>query len=668
MPRLLVALALFGASFLVDPLASAGAPTFEESVSMRSTWGPRISPDGQWIAYTVREVDWDENTYRSQLWLADTRTGEARPLTFGGASAFAAEWDPHGRWLSFARSTGGESQIHLIDPRGGEAWAMTAEQEGVGGFTWSPDGRRIAFTRAEESPTKDREARYFQVDEPGRANNIWLVDVPDRLGGERPKATRLTEGTAVSIGGLAWSPDATQIAFSGTDAPEYDWSTSDIYVVEVADEVRAPRKLFGQPSPDYGPMWSPDGTRLAFITSNASEYFYYTNTDIAVVPLTGGDATILTRAFDEKPSLVAWPRSGALFFSASDRTASHLYRVDPDRLEITRVTQPSDGIYGSYSLTPDGRRLALSGGAPNQVSEILWTALPDFRPRKVTNQAADWAKFTRGNYEVVSWKSRDGETIEGVVIKPSNFDPTRKYPLLVQIHGGPQGIDRPVPYPDRTYPTQQFLQKGAIILRPNYRGSAGYGSKFRALNVRNLGVGDQWDVESGVDHLVSLGWVDPNRVGAMGWSQGGYISAFLATASSRFQAVSVGAGISDWMTYYVNTDIHPFTRQYLRSTPWDDPEVYRKTSPISYVNQAKTPTLIQHGENDRRVPIPNAYQLYQALQDRGVPVEMYVYEGFGHGIGRPKEQLALLEQNYRWFCRWIWGEEDPKLPGRTEEL
>lgn len=175
--------------------------------------------------------------------------------------------------------------------------------------------------------------------------------------------------------------------------------------------------------------------------------------------------------------------------------------------------------------------------------------------------------------------------------------------------------------------------------------------------MRNLGVGDAWDVLSGVDHLLGLGIVDPTRMGAMGWSQGGYISAFLTTNTDRFAAISVGAGISNWVTYYVNTDIHPFTRQYLEAVPWDDPEIYAKTSPMTSIANAKTPTLIQHGEFDRRVPIPNAYELFQGLQDRGVDARLIVYKGFGHGINKPKERLAALWHNYQWFSRYIWNEE-----------
>ena len=242
-------------------------------------------------------------------------------------------------------------------------------------------------------------------------------------------------------------------------------------------------------------------------------------------------------------------------------------------------------------------------------------------------------------------------------MKPENYDPSKKHPLLVIIHGGPTGISVPAPIASYVYPVAQWLAKGALILMPNYRGSAGYGEAFRALNVRNLGVGDAWDVLSGVDELIGRGLVDADSMGCMGWSQGGYISAFLTTNTGRFKAISVGAGISDWMTYYVNTDIHPFTRQYLKATPWSDPEIYAKTSPISTIQQASTPTLIQHGEFDRRVPIANGYELYQGLQDVGVPVKMMVYKGFGHGITKPKERLAATWHNWQWFGKYIWGEE-----------
>ena len=249
--------------------------------------------------------------------------------------------------------------------------------------------------------------------------------------------------------------------------------------------------------------------------------------------------------------------------------------------------------------------------------------------------------------------------IEGVLTKPADFDPSKKRPLLCIIHGGPTGIDRPTLMSSGYYPADIWTARGALVLRVNYRGSAGFGEKFRQLNVGNLGVGDAWDVLSGVDHLIKLGDVDPSKVGCMGWSQGGYISAFLTASSDRFAAISVGAGISDWATYYYNTDITPFTIQYLGKDPVADPAIYQKTSPISYIQKAKTPTLIQHGENDRRVPIANAYELREALEDRRVKVEMVVYKGFGHGITKPRSVRAVAQHNLAWFNHYIWTDPLP---------
>jgi dipeptidyl aminopeptidase/acylaminoacyl peptidase len=278
-------------------------------------------------------------------------------------------------------------------------------------------------------------------------------------------------------------------------------------------------------------------------------------------------------------------------------------------------------------------------------------------PERVTRMTEETADWDVGRREVVQWPSQDGATIEGVLLKPQRFDPAKKHPLLIVIHGGPTAISRPARVYGYVYPVQQWLSKGAVILMPNYRGSTGYGEGFRALNLRNLGVGDAWDVLSGVDSLVEQGFVDTERMGAMGWSQGGYISAFLTTTTDRFKAISVGAGISNWMTYYLSTDIHPFTRHYLEATPWDDPDVYAKTSPMTYIRDARTPTLIQHGELDRRVPVPNAYELFQGLQAVGVETRLVIYKGFDHGLDKPKEHLAAVWHNWQWFARHLWGEE-----------
>jgi dipeptidyl aminopeptidase/acylaminoacyl peptidase len=388
------------------------------------------------------------------------------------------------------------------------------------------------------------------------------------------------------------------------------------------------------------------------------------NGQIHKIPADGGKSIRMAEDFDEDIRIIDWNSSG-IYFTAWRKTKRHLFRLDPDSGK-TKVFATTPSYIWSVSFSKDGKTVAISGQDPTTLSEIYKTPLTNYNPVALTNFTKQIKDWNVGTSEVVTWKSKDETDIEGVLHKPHDFDHKKNYPLFVIIHGGPTGIDYPAVETGYVYPILQWLEKGAVIFMPNYRGSAGYGEKFRSLNVRNLGVGDMWDVMSGVDFLIEQGFVDPEKMGAMGWSQGGYISAFLTTNTDRFRAISVGAGISNWMTYYVNTDIHPFTRQYLKATPWDDPEIYAKTSPMTNIKQAQTPTLIQHGEFDRRVPIPNAYELFQGLQDVGVEAELIVYKGFGHGISKPKERLAAMWHNWIWFAKYIWNEE-VSLPLKKEK-
>jgi dipeptidyl aminopeptidase/acylaminoacyl peptidase len=490
--------------------------------------------------------------------------------------------------------------------------------------------------------------------------HLWTVELPTEPTGGAPEAKRLTEGNTFSVGGFSWSPDGSKIAFSAQKDPDLISSDSeDLYVVSLSDKVV--KKIVSTPGPDSDPKWSPDGKKIAFETAAGAKYYYYTNVRIAVVPAEGGTPQILTEAFDEDPGMIGWGPDG-IYFAASQKTSAHAFRLNPTTKAIEKLSAPEHLSAVSFSFSKDYKTVAYRAALENEYAEIFTASVNPWQAKKLTAMGDQLKGLTLAKREVISWKSADGTTIEGVLYTPSHLDLKKKYPLLVVIHGGPTGVDQPIVNADRYYPIERFVAKGALVLKPNYRGSAGYGEKFRALNVRNLGVGDYADVISGVDSLIAKGWVDKDRVGSMGWSQGGYISAFITASSDRFKAVSVGAGISDWSTYYVNTDITPFTRQYLHATPWEDAEVYKKTSPITYIAKARTPTLIQHGENDRRVPIPNAYELRQALEDRGVPVKMVVYKGFGHGITKPKQQRAVMEENEKWFGQYIWGESLASTP------
>jgi dipeptidyl aminopeptidase/acylaminoacyl peptidase len=631
------------------------APLVDQILSLKRAGSPEISPDGRWVAYTVRETNWDDNAYETEIWLADVSTGASRQLTNGKKSSQSPAWAPDGSKLAFISDRTDKRQIYLISPQGGEGEALTSLEDGVSSFAWSPDGRTIAYTATEPKTAaiKDREKKYgeFQVvEQDHRMTHLFTIDVATR-------ATRTLTSGSFTVGSFSWSPDGTSIAFDHRINPELkNGSTADISIVTVPGA--AVRKLITQDGPDQRPVWSPDGTRIAFQTSMANPAYMYMNSVIATVPASGGAPTVLSASFDEDPQIVDWKASG-IFFAASAKTYSYLYRLDPSTRTVTKLPAVDQTVNSSFSLSKDGDTIASLRSDARTMSEVYVVSGLSRTPqeKRLTDLNAQTAGWPAGTLDVVSWKSQDGATIEGILHKPADFDPAKKYPLLVVIHGGPTGVSRAVPFTSTIYPIDVWVPRGVLVLEPNYRGSAGYGEKFRALNVRNLGVGDAWDVLSGVDSLIAKGMVDPARVGTMGWSQGGYISAFLATHdASRFKAISVGAGISDWMTYYVNTDITPFTRQYLKATPWDDPDIYAKTSPITYIKQAKTPTLIQHGATDQRVPLPNAFELYHGLQDNHVPTKLIVYQGFGgvgHGPSKPKSNRATMDHNVEWFDQYF---------------
>ncbi|MCL7936655.1 MAG: S9 family peptidase [marine benthic group bacterium] len=635
--------------------AEVPGPGFEEVLGLEGLGGYALSPDGRSVAYEVRSTNWEENRYDREIWLWREGREAIRLTRSPKGTSRAPAWSPDGRWIAFLSNRDEKQQIHLIRADGGEAMTLTSHEEGVNRFGWSPDGARIAFmaSEPEDSLSKQIDERYgaFSVEDdyPGRTH-LWVVDVD---GDSASEPRRLTEGLEFSVTGFDWSPDGTRIGFGHEPEPSIS-ARGDISVLDVASGTVTP--VVTGPGSEGGFEWSPDGEWMLYSSAGSDTTSdYYLNSRLWKIPATGGEAIPVAHDLDESLWSYWWTEEG-IFVTAWQGTRRPVFRIDPTTGEHREFASEPDRING-LRFSDDGRTVLISGSSPTSLSELYRTTLEDWRPGRITDFSSQIDGWEVGSSEVIRWTSQDGTEIEGVLHKPADFDPTRRHPLLVVIHGGPTGIDTPTPVLGYVYPVNQWLAKGALVLRPNYRGSAGYGEAFRSLNVRNLGVGDAWDVMSGVDHLVAQGIVDTTRMGAMGWSQGGYISAFLTTTTDRFSAISVGAGISDWMTYYVNTDIHPFTRQYLKATPWDDPEVYAKTSPMTYILDAKTPTLIQHGENDRRVPIPNAYQLYQGLQDVGVDTRLIVYEDFGHGISRPKERLAAVWHNWQWFAKYLWGEE-----------
>ncbi|MDQ3551107.1 MAG: S9 family peptidase [Bacteroidota bacterium] len=671
--------------------------SFEKWISLKNVFNPIISPDGRTIVYSTNSTDWANNSYDSELWMSRDG-GEPIQLTrTTKGNSTSAQFTPDSKFVSFLADRGEKNQIYIIAVNGGEAIQVTKDEDGINSYQWSYDGNRIVYVKPEKESKKDKTIKErfgaFGVEgEEYRQNHLWLLNfhydsivlagqVPCytsatdslkkdsiakdsilQLKGQEcislPVARRLTEGD-FNVSGFAWNPDGKTIAFNKRTNPLINSGiTSDIVVIDV--DSKQMTTLVNTPTGDFIERWSPDGRSLVYGSSvDDSTTFYFKNNRLFVYDMQSKASREIAQDIDENKYVVDWNNKG-LFLSALERTKQKIFSVDTKTGKTKAVNIPLD-LVGGVSFSKNTDNIAVSGRNYAGLNEIYsWRLNQPLK--KLTNTSDQIVNWNTPLNEVISWNSTDGATIEGVLLKPRNYDPKKKYPLLLVIHGGPTGIDFPDPAAGYVYPLMQWAEKGALVLRVNYRGSAGYGEAFRSLNVRNLGVGDMWDVVSGVDHLNKKGMIDTSRMGVMGWSQGGYISAFLATNTNIFKATSVGAGISNWVTYYVNTDITPFTRQYLQATPWDDMEIYLKTSPMTNINKASTPTLIQHGEFDKRVPIPNAYELYRGLQDKGVPSKLIVYKGFGHGINKPKERLAATWHNWQWFNKYVFGEAEEVMP------
>lgn len=664
---------------ITSSYAQSKNPSFEEVLSLRQAGTPILSPDGKHFFYSLSATDWNKNRYDSELWLSKDGQAPFQLTNTLEGSSFGAEWSPNGEWISFLTKREKKTQLHLIRVAGGEAFPITNVEGNIGGYEWSPDGTTIIFTMtpAEKKEDKKRKEKFgaFEVDDneyklaglyqitvdpdQSKPSDLPCYDKKDATAQawdciEWPKPDTLIKSGELAIRNFSWSPDGKHIAFSHTPDPLINsFFNADISLMDVS--TKKWETLIANGSADFFEKWSPDGKAFLYTSSEDNRTSnYYENGKFFIYTVGDKKSRRIAADFDEDIFGMEWKPSG-LFARANLRTTTRLLKIDTKSGQVKIVEGLPSQVNG-FTLSKKGDRIAFAAADGKSLREIYTASTSDFKPKQQTNFTAQLADWKVAQSEVIQWKSKDGAEIEGILHKPMDYDANKKYPLLVVIHGGPTGVDRPAPVLTYVYPVVQWLNKGALVLRVNYRGSAGYGADFRALNVRNLGVGDAWDVLSGVDHLAEKGLIDTDKMGCMGWSQGGYISAFLTTNTDRFKAFSVGAGISNWMTYYVNTDIHPFTRQYLEATPWSDEAIYKKTSPMTNINAAKTPTLIQHGEFDRRVPVANAYELVQGLRDVGVESKLIIYKGFGHGITKPKERLAAVMHNWEWFNKYVFGE------------
>jgi dipeptidyl aminopeptidase/acylaminoacyl peptidase len=665
---------LFVLSSLPRGRADTPAPAWtpELAFKVKRMGSVRVSPDGSRAAFVVGSavMEGETSEWVSQIHVARADGSGSLQLTAGEKSSTAPEWSPDGKWIAFV-SARGKAGKEGKDPKpglwrirvdGGEAEALTEEKGAVAEPRWSPDGSRIAFlltdAKTDEEEEAEKEKRDARVLDDG-LKRIRLCVVPvEKDGAGKRQVTVLTPGER-SVGNVGepgrydWSPDARSIVFMHQPTPHVDdWPRADVSIVDVASGALRPLAASGAAESD--PFFSPDGRTVALVVSDDPPSWAFA-ARIAVVPREGGAPRALAATHDQRPDILGFSADGrSVVFAETRGTVNRVGAAPLDEGPVADLT-PADLMVDQPSLDASRTRLGFTSQAPDRAPEAYVSRLAPFAPVRVSRaQELPEAAFPRT--EVVTWKAPDGKTIEGLLTYPAGYPPGVRVPLLVVIHGGPAGVFvRSFTGGVSPYPVAVFASRGYAVLRCNVRGSSGYGKDFRHANHKDWGGGDYQDILAGVDDLVAKGLADPDRLGVMGWSYGGYMTSWIITQTRRFKAASVGAGVTNLMSFAGTADIPSFIPDYFGGEFWDDLEPWRKRSAMFHVKGVTTPTLIQHGEADLRVPVSQGYELYNALKRQGVPTRMVVYPRQPHGIQEPRLQKDAMTRNLEWFDQWVMG-------------
>ncbi|HYP27413.1 MAG TPA: S9 family peptidase [Blastocatellia bacterium] len=662
-------------ALIVTSAMAAGSRkiTVEDALAIKTVTVPNWSPDGKWIAFTVSEWNRKENRRDSHIHLVAASGGRVTKLTNGERGETSPQWSPDGTRIAFlanrdaqsAGSTPRGNQLWVIPVQGGEAERITDEEVGVSQFRWSPDGKAIAYVvrdtakdKAERDKRKKEKFDAIVVDSDYTYSHVWVIDP------EKKEKKRITEGP-FSASDPQWSPDGRWLAFVRSRSGAQDSSftdisedrNTDIYLVSASGG--APRQLTTGVGPDSTPRWSPDGRHLAFL-SYSDPNSWAAKTDLLVVPVEGGAPKNLTANYPESVSgSIEWTGDGrTILASGAVGVYGQLLRFPVSGGNPEAVFDKPAG-YGLFDLSPDGSRIAFTFEDETKAEDI-WVATSGGRDAKqLTDLNPQVKDLALGDIDVIRWKGADGLEIEGMLVKPSGYERGKRYPLILQIHGGP--------YSRFTYGfeprAQIFAANGYAVLMPNPRGSTGYGNRFTTSNVKDWGGKDYQDLMLGVDEVIKMGVADQDRLAVMGGSYGGFMTFWVVTQTDRFKAAIGHAGISDWYSFHGQSDIPGLMEYGFGGLPWVARETYTKYSPMSHVDRVKTPLMITHGEQDRRVPIAQAEQYYRALRKRGVEVVFVRYPREGHGITEPNHIIDLVGRQLAWFDARVKAEKSQAASG-----
>jgi dipeptidyl aminopeptidase/acylaminoacyl peptidase len=642
--------------------------SLDDLARIKTVGDPQRSPDGAWVAYTVATIDAEKDRRNTDIWMSRWTGGEHVQLTSSPDSESRPRWSPDGKYLAFLASRGDEeekkkgAQVWLLNRGGGEAQKLTDIKGGVSDYVWSPDSTRLALVVNDVDPADEPEKmegwkrkaappividRYhFKQDRAGYLKRFYSRLAVFDL------ATRTHE--VLSKGEVddtdpAWSPDGKMLAFRSKRAHADPDRTAnhDLFVIE-ARAGAEPRALTTTKEAEAGrPAWSPDGTRIAVLVGDEDRYSAYDVDKVAIVPAAGGAPTLLTAALDRPASSPQWTADGtALVFHVDDDRARYIARVKAAGGEVEKLTS-GRRVVGLPSLGSDGGAAVLAS-SPTEVPEVY--ALENGQLRKLTSHndalAAEWQL---SSVEDLTSTSRDGAVVNSLLAKPAGHVAGRKHPLVLFIHGGPNGQD------DYGFDFERefYAANGYAVLQVNYRGSSGRGVASQRAIFADWGHKEVLDLLGAVDEAVRIGVADPDRLGLGGWSYGGILTNYTIATDPRFKAAVSGASSSMQFSMY-GLDQYIVQYEHEMGQPWKARDTWMKVSyPFFNVEKIKTPTLFLCGEKDFNVPVAGVEQMYQALRSLNVPTQLVVYPGQYHGLTVPSYTRDRMQRYLDWWNKYL---------------
>ncbi|HMG32586.1 MAG TPA: S9 family peptidase [Blastocatellia bacterium] len=648
--------------------------TIEELLKVRRVADPQLSPDGRWIAYTITDTDKSANNRSTQIYLMSVDGSDSRPLTTEKASSASPRWSPDGKRLAFVSARDGQSQVWTLDIASRETKKLTSISTGADAPVWSPDGKLVAFVsevypecsndecnkkRADQEEASKVKAkivdrllfRHWNSWKDGKRTHVFVVS--NDTGETKDLTPGDWDAPPFSLGGpvdYAFSPDSKELAFArNTDKFEARSTNSDIFVVPVTGG-DSRRITSENPAGDLSPQYSPDGRYLAY-RAQAQPGFESDRWRLVLYDRHTGQIRSLTEQFDSSVEGFEFsPDSQTIFFTAVERGRQPVFEIPLSGGAVRKVI--TDGFNDDLQLTSDGKTMVFTRQSATRPIEI-YKATPGSAGVTQLTKTNDGflTEFALRPLEDVTWEGAAGAKVHGFITKPANFSASRKYPLLVLIHGGPQGSWNDS-WSYRWNP-QVFAAAGYVVFTPNPRGSFGYGQKFVDEISGDWGGKVYTDIMNGVAYVTSLPYVDRERIGAAGGSYGGYMVNWLEGHNSdsrfKFKALVSHAGVFNLVSMYGATEEIWFPEWEFKGMPWTNLEMYARWSPHNFVKEFKTPCLVIHGERDYRVPVGEGLQLFTALQRQGVDSKLLVYPDEGHWVLKPQNSELWYNTVLEWF-------------------